>query len=493
MSVFVHVFHKQDDECLSFRQGVARHVVEPDRIATDRSSNTCIRKMTWRPGQLPGRDGTMRVGSNQLPPGLCKLSQIPQPSSKTPLAAKRGEEERGKERPTDGVDRSIIINRLSAGPGSELSFPLLSALTAARTFCAGTMIRPSSPRLQVVLPTLVLLLHFCFGFVHHHQPKSHTSTQLQATSGSTSASKPDPFRRPSKGKLLVLGGTGFLGNNIACRAILEGYSVTSLSRRGLTPSVGEALREATYSGGSSAAARRRNGRSSSRGGNGGGVAFRRAELKIDYRKGDARDVTVIRDILNEGGYTGILHAVGLLFDGTSGLTQFNRLASGSGSQPGASDTYDEVTRITAFNAIDAAEDYVRANPTLSPLPFVFSSAAEAGWAEQRAGQFVESRLTPGWMKRYLGAKRAVESRLIDAGRSPGLIRPIIFRSSLIYSLDKVASLPATSAFFLGNRIGLPFVDRPVTVQALGSAMLKSISQENISGIQKFTDVDRLSR
>ena len=355
------------------------------------------------------------------------------------------------------------------------------------------MIRPSPPHLQVVVLTLVLLLGspvFCFGFVHHHQPKSHT--QLQATSGSSSASKPDPFRRPSKGKLLVLGGTGFLGNNIACRAILEGYSVTSLSRRGLTPSVGEALREATYSGGSSAAARRRNGRSS-RGGNGGGVAFRRAELKIDYRKGDARDVTVIRDILNEGGYTGIIHAVGLLFDGTSGLTQFNRLASGSGSQPGASDTYDEVTRITAFNAIDAAEDYVRANPTLSSLPFVFSSAAEAGWAEQRAGQFVESRLTPGWMKRYLEAKRAVESRLIDAGRSPGLIRPIIFRSSLIYSLDKVASLPATSAFFLGNRIGLPFVDRPVTVQALGSAMLKSISQENISGIQKFKDVDRLSR
>jgi nucleoside-diphosphate-sugar epimerase len=356
-------------------------------------------------------------------------------------------------------------------------------------------IRPSPPHLQVVLLTLILLLgSFCFGFVHHHQPKSHTCTQLQATSGSSSASKPDPFRRPSKGKLLVLGGTGFLGNNIACRAILEGYSVTSLSRRGLTPSVGEALREATYSGGSGAAARRRNGRSSSSSaGNGGGAAFRRAELKIDYRKGDARDVTVIRDILNEGGYTGIIHAVGLLFDGTSGLTQFNRLASGSGSQPGASDTYDEVTRITAFNAIDAAEDYVRANPTLRPLPFVFSSAAEAGWAEQRAGQFMESRLTPGWMKRYLEAKRAVESRLIDAGRSPGLIRPVIFRSSLIYSLDKVASLPATSAFFLGNRIGLPFVDRPVTVQALSSAMLKSISQANISGIQKFTDVDRLSR
>lgn len=337
----------------------------------------------------------------------------------------------------------------------------------------------------------------------HHRPyygrsiayRYSTSTprrlQLQAADSTSNSktSKPDPFRRKSKGKLLVLGGTGFLGNNIACRAILEGYSVTSLSRRGLTPSVGEALREATYS--SASGARRRIGRNGS--GNSGGAAFRRAELKIDYRKGDARDATVIRNILNEGGYIGIVHAVGLLFDGTSGLTQFNRLASGSGSQPGADDTYDEITRITAFNAIDAAEDYVRSNPSLKPLPFVFSSAAEAGWAEQRAGQFVESRLTPGWMKRYLEAKRSVESRLIDAGRSPGLIRPIIFRSSLIYSLDKVGSLPATSAFFLGNRIGLPFVDRPVTVQALSSAMLKSISQPKISEILNFNDVDSLSR
>ena len=362
--------------------------------------------------------------------------------------------------------------------------------------------------LRMLAATLVLLLFdsspACALSIHHrpygrsiayrHSTSTPRRLQLQAAASTSNSktSKPDPFRRKSKGKLLVLGGTGFLGNNIACRAILEGYSVTSLSRRGLTPSVGEALREATYAS-AGGASRRRSGRSSSGRGNGGGAAFRRAELKIDYRKGDARDATVIRNILNEGGYIGIVHAVGLLFDGTSGLTQFNRLASGSGSQPGADDTYDEITRITAFNAIDAAEDYVRSNPSLKPLPFVFSSAAEAGWAEQRAGQFVESRLTPGWMKRYLEAKRSVESRLIDAGRSPGLIRPIIFRSSLIYSLDKVGSLPATSAFFLGNRIGLPFVDRPVTVQALSSAMLKSISQPKISGILKFNDVDSLSR
>eukprot|EP00562_Extubocellulus_spinifer_P004793 CAMPEP_0178525378 /NCGR_PEP_ID=MMETSP0696-20121128/30145_1 /TAXON_ID=265572 /ORGANISM="Extubocellulus spinifer, Strain CCMP396" /LENGTH=299 /DNA_ID=CAMNT_0020156777 /DNA_START=126 /DNA_END=1025 /DNA_ORIENTATION=- len=297
----------------------------------------------------------------------------------------------------------------------------------------------------------------------HHDVSS--SLRMQNESTSTSSDKIDAFRRPSKGKLLVLGGTGFLGNNICCRAILEGYSVTSLSRRGLTPSLGEAMREASY--GDGGAGERR---ATANGGN-GGAAFRSAQLKIDYRRGDARDKQAVREILAEGGYTGIIHCVGLLFDGTSGLTQFNRLASGSGSQPGEGDTYDEVTRITAFNAIDAAEAYVRANPKL----------------------FVENRLTPGWMKRYLEAKRAVESRLMDAGRSPGLIRPIIFRSSLIYSLDKVASLPATSAFMLGNRLGLPFVDRPVTVQALSSAMLKSISLPRVSGIQKFMDVDRLSR
>ena len=78
-----------------------------------------------------------------------------------------------------------------------------------------------------------------------------------------------------KGKLLVLGGTGFLGQTVCRRALLEGYSVTSLSRRGLPPSTSTETISSPYAAGS-----------------------------IDYRAGDARKKETISLILNEGGYVG---------------------------------------------------------------------------------------------------------------------------------------------------------------------------------------------
>ena len=79
-------------------------------------------------------------------------------------------------------------------------------------------------------------------------------------SDQAASSKRDPFRRPDRGKLLVLGGTGFLGNSVAARAVLDGYSVTSLSRRGLPPSLADGR----------ATVRERGARRLRRGGRGGG-------------------------------------------------------------------------------------------------------------------------------------------------------------------------------------------------------------------------------
>jgi nucleoside-diphosphate-sugar epimerase len=81
----------------------------------------------------------------------------------------------------------------------------------------------------------------------------------------------------SKGKLLVLGGTGFLGQTVCKRATLEGYAVTSLSRRGL-PSPEKSTD------------------------NNNPVA-------IDYRMGDAGKIESISSILSEGGYVGKIKSV----------------------------------------------------------------------------------------------------------------------------------------------------------------------------------------
>ena len=51
------------------------------------------------------------------------------------------------------------------------------------------------------------------------------------------------FSKPSgsKGRILILGGSGFLGQAVARRAILEGYKVVSISRRGKPPKIDENL------------------------------------------------------------------------------------------------------------------------------------------------------------------------------------------------------------------------------------------------------------
>lgn len=141
--------------------------------------------------------------------------------------------------------------------------------------------------------------------------------------------------------------------------------------------------------------------------------------------------------------------------------------------------------------MDATVDYCNTN-NLTNFPFCFTSAAEAGWPEMTGGTFIENNLAPDWLRRYLVAKRAVETKLLSPETSPPL-RPIIVRPSLIYSLDRPLSFPSVGAFFVGNKVGLPFVDRPVSVQALSCAIVRSMDKDrNVQGIQRYTEIDALN-
>lgn len=260
-----------------------------------------------------------------------------------------------------------------------------------------------------------------------------------------------------KKKLLVLGGTGFLGQAVCKRAALDGFQVTSVSRRGVPPT--------------------------------GSAQNTPYNKTIRYLAGDAREKSAVANILKEGNYVGIIHCVGLLLDDQSGYGRFNRFASGSGSLPDSGSTYDTTTRLTAFNAIDAALEYSESEGLAGPIPFCFTSAAEAGWPSMRGGSFVEKRLAPDFLRRYLLAKRAVEEKLL--GSEPRL-RPIVVRPSLIYTMDKPASFPAVGAFFVGSKIGLPFVDQPVTVQALANAIVRSINKPDIKGILRYKEINTMS-
>ena len=314
---------------------------------------------------------------------------------------------------------------------------------------------------------------------------------LRSTSSSMSSTKVTEMSTTTtskqtngtKGRLLVLGGTGYLGQEVCKKAIEQGYSVVTLSRRGTpTPTSSSSSSSPPPSSSSSI-----------------------MNMNIDYRKGDARQKESIVQIVQEGNICGIVHCIGLLLDTASGLGNYNVYVSGSNSLLDMESTYDTITRQTAFHAIDAIieyyneqqqQDVLSSNTTTTatafPIPFCFTSAAEAGWPDVMGGKLIES-VMPEFIKRYMIAKRAVENKLLSSSTSPtNIIRPIIVRPSLIYSKDQLASLPAVASFTILNQIGLPFVDRPVTLDALATAIVKSISDPTIRGIQRYPQIDALS-
>jgi nucleoside-diphosphate-sugar epimerase len=305
-------------------------------------------------------------------------------------------------------------------------------------------------RSETVVCVLVLIMAFLYVPSVRSFSKSLIArgTRSPSVASSRSMTRLQSTVRSNKGgRLLILGGTGYLGQKVCAKALDEGYSVVTLSRRG-APS--------------------------------------QPLQNVDYRTGDAQNLESIANILSEGSVCGIVHCIGLLFDDVSGLGSLNQYVSGSKSMPDGGSTYDTITRLTAFNAIDAAIKYGTTH-NIESLPFCFTSAAEAGWPEVTGGKEIES-IMPDFIHRYMVAKRAVESKLMS---SQPVLRPIIVRPSLIYSWDKVASLPAVAAFTLFNKIGLPFVDRPVTVETLASAIVRSMGDASVVGVQRYPQIDRL--
>lgn len=240
-------------------------------------------------------------------------------------------------------------------------------------------------------------------------------------------------------RVLVFGASGFVGSRFIDKAVRSGMEVVALSRRQPTQPI----------------------------------------IGVKYISVDATDAGAIQTALDkEGKFDACVHAIGLLFDGPSTLRNLNVFASGSGSEPAETATYDLITRQTAFNAVD----FFRSKQSKTMSPFIFISAAEAGWTFKSPVDFLE---------RYLIAKRQVEAKLQQEEAESNL-RTIIFRPSLIWTKDRPQGLLGVLPFYIGYNIGLPFVDRPVTVDALTDAMLTAIKQNDVKGIQRFPQIDILA-
>lgn len=133
---------------------------------------------------------------------------------------------------------------------------------------------------------------------------------------------------------------------------------------------------------------------------------------------------------------------------------------------------------TAFTAIDCLTAKASSSSE-TPKPFVFISAAEAGWTFKSPVVFLE---------KYLTAKRAVE----DKAMSNDALRTVILRPSLIWTWDKPAALASVIPFYIGNSLGLPFVDKPVLLNTLVDAALASLQDKSVQGILRFSQMEELA-
>ncbi|CAB1115868.1 unnamed protein product [Ectocarpus sp. CCAP 1310/34] len=245
-------------------------------------------------------------------------------------------------------------------------------------------------------------------------------------------------------KILVLGGTGFIGSTVSRIAVDSGCEVTSLSRRGTPSPDSDPL------------------------------------PGVNFLKGDATDPAVVRQVINDGkcDYDGVVHAVGMLFAGS-----LNRFASGSGSVPDPGTTYDKITRQTAFAATAALDALAQGGS--QQRPFVFISAAEAKWGFD--GIFEGSPV--GFLHDYLVAKRAVEDELLN--NKPSL-RGVVLRPSLVWTKRRPGALLPVAAFQIGSRLGLPFIDRPVHVETLASAAVEALFDSSVRGVQDWRGMEKLA-
>ena len=260
-------------------------------------------------------------------------------------------------------------------------------------------------------------------------------------------------------RVLVLGGSGFVGGSflkeypsfIEKRSALQNepernIEIVSMSRRGVTEAVSQSAG---------------------------------CNIRLISVKGDATNETAIVDLFFKyGPFDVCVHSMGVLLDSSSGGGPLNKYASGSGSEISADATYDKITRLSAFLALDALVNQRQAEPPV----FVFISAAEAGWT-------VDPPVD--WLRRYLKAKRQVEERLLSLN-SAGSVRAVIFRPSLIWTWKRPQALISVAPFYAASKFGFPFVDRPTTLEDLVQAMSVAIEDKSVSGVKRFQDIDKLA-
>jgi NAD(P)-dependent dehydrogenase (short-subunit alcohol dehydrogenase family) len=251
-------------------------------------------------------------------------------------------------------------------------------------------------------------------------------------------------------KVLVLGGTGFLGRKICLEALNAGYSVTSVSRKGI-----EGLKSHDSINPSWIS-------------------------QIQWKSGDIFNPKTFHEDLKSA--DAVVHTVGTAFGdqqyknllikpSISGLFQFgsSQLAERfRGSNP--MKVEDEFDRVNCKSAVLAAKEYISVSEPPSRKSFIYISSEN--W-------------NPLLSPRYVESKRQAESGLSSIAD----LRTVFVRPGLIYD-GNVRDIRSTLACAMSN---IPFLVTPLTSQTVARAVVEACKDESIEGVISWKALERFSQ
>ncbi|KAL4895582.1 hypothetical protein BDV59DRAFT_141490 [Aspergillus ambiguus] len=274
-------------------------------------------------------------------------------------------------------------------------------------------------------------------------------------------------------RVVVAGGTGFLGSRICKSAVARGWSVTSLSRRG------EPRWDAITS-------------SPQRPSWASSVEWARADIlePESYKPFLSGATAVVHSmgILLEADYKGVVQGREPLISGLQRVFSSSKLGSqsplqrreGEPLQPKEKDgqlTYELMNRDSAIAlAQESSNEQV---PT-----FVFISAAAGA---------------PILPRRYITTKR--EAEMTISSKLPEL-RSIFMRAPFMYDSSRKFTLPIALGGFIGSQFNalvgnrLDFlgsmVDKPFQVDMVGEAVVEAMEEESVRGAVGTKQIETLA-
>ncbi|KAI8384923.1 uncharacterized protein BYT42DRAFT_612588 [Radiomyces spectabilis] len=268
-------------------------------------------------------------------------------------------------------------------------------------------------------------------------------------------------------KLLVAGGTGFLGLSICKAAALKGWDIVSLSRKGKPTSISS--QNAPWAD------------------------------KVTWETGDALEPESYKHLLP--GVTSVVHSVGILLE--QDYKHVAQSQSLCGVLSGAAGVVAEMTGMKdRGNPLDPNQENHQMTYERMNRDTAIELAKAAGKESSTMESFVyisASDLFPMINPRYITTKREAEKFLFSRPE----YRSIILRPGLMYSADRPAAIPLANAIKAANCVTAPLArdiasfplgklltTPPLHIDVVAAAVVASIESKqkgifDVAGIQEM--------